>query len=143
MKSITIGGGEMPDELKDLLGSVLGGKKKATPVAASMVQLRALLEAASQKPLVIGDIVVLREEFEFKFPNQGERCIVTQALSVPYRSGEAGTTETSECCDIALGFANPETGKIVECLYDSRKFVKVGSIYDPVVTASGEQIPVE
>lgn len=82
-------------------------------------------------PLKFGDIVELRDWAKgfFKWPRPGERCIVTQVLSVPVRAPYDGTPSSSMALDIALAFVDPD-GDITEFLHDSRRFRKVGTIYE-------------
>ncbi|WP_210235595.1 hypothetical protein, partial [Mesorhizobium sp. M1C.F.Ca.ET.176.01.1.1] len=57
-----------------------------------------------------GDIVELRDWAKgfFKWPRPGERCIVTQVLSVPVRAPYDGTPSSSMALDIALAFVDPD-----------------------------------
>lgn len=112
---------------------------------ATMAQIRGLLEGIAQKPFVIGDIVQVRGHAadRFKFPKADDKCIVTQLVNPPYRTGNAASTETALVMDFGVAFYDADDERVIECLYDSRHFVKVGSIYDPVLTASGEELAVE
>lgn len=109
---------------------------------ATLAFLQGLLKGTVQPKFEIGDIVVLREwaaERYFKWPKAGDRCIVTQVLAVPYRSGDYGSAVAGRPQDIALAFVDSD-GDLIEYLHDSRMFEKVGSIYDPVTTADGEKL---
>lgn len=123
-----LGGGRLPDGLAALLGAALSDHD-ASMKPATKEQLAALLEGAKQPKLEVGDIVVLRENAcgNAKWPQPGERVIVTQVLDTPYRSGEHSSGRSAIPSDIALAFICDE-GHIHEFLYDSREFVKVGSI---------------
>lgn len=133
-------GGELPDELKALLGGALGKGPKYVP--ARMNQLRHLLEKA--EPLAIGDIVQLKPETAdgYKWPTAEQKCIVTQVLDQPFRIGSYGTPQPAKPLDFALAMLDENDGQIAEYLHDSREFVKVGSIYDPIKLADGEELPV-
>lgn len=110
---------------------------------ALLADLRGLLAGAVQKKFGLGDIVVVRDwaVSRLKFPKSGERCIVTQVLDVPYRSGEMGTRVPAHPFDIAIAFIDPDDGEVLEFLQDSRMYEKVGSIYDPITTTDGEVLP--
>ncbi len=143
--------------IDEILGGLLGGKVKTITIGrkdadeddepkfrpALLADVRGLLEATTQPKFKIGDIVQLRPFAQnlFKWPTADDRCIVTQALETPYRGGEDGTPEPAKCGDITLAFVAP-TGVLVEYLHDSRMFVKVGSIYDPI-EHNGETLPVQ
>lgn len=147
------------EKLKELLGGALppgveindvqvigipSRKKEPSFRPATLASLQGLLKGAYQPKFEIGDIVVLREwaENRFKWPEAGDRCIVTQVLAVPYRSGENGTAESGRPHDMALAFIDPD-GHVVEFLHDSRMFKKVGSVHDPVTLSNGETLPTE
>lgn len=90
-----------------------------------------------RQQLEVGDIVQLQPRMAgmFKWPKPGQDCIVTQVIDPPYRSGEHGTAQLGETCDIALGYvlANGPGGREVLCefVHDSRNFDKVGRIAPP------------
>src|SRR3546814_358795 len=111
---------------------------------AKLADLQGLLEGTHQKKFEIGDIVTLRPwaHGRYKWPQEGDRCIVTQVLDAPRRAGEDGSAMESRPKDIALAFLDPD-GDVMEYLHDSRMFQKVGSIYDPVTLPDGEQLPVQ
>lgn len=131
--------------LAALMAGIASGAGPSTLKAASMVQIRALLEGTSQPAFQIGDIVQLRPDIghNYRFPQVDEKSIVTQVLEKPYRTGDSSSTESADRKTIALAFIDEaEEGRIAECLYDGRHFVKVGSIYDPVTMPDGSEIPV-
>lgn len=136
--------------LNGLLGGDLGealaraAAEKAELKPATMVQVRPLLEGTGQK-FAIGDIVTLREAFKdsYRYPKADEKVIVTQVLDQPFRSGSTNSAEAGSLADIGLAFYEEDGGRIVEFLQDSRHYVKVGSIYDPIELPSGEKLPVE
>lgn len=138
-------------DIKTLGGPGLGELLKAaarveqlTFRPATLADIRGLLEGAAQDRLQIGDIVKLRPYAAnmHEFPKVDERCIVTQVLDAPYRSGDGGTMAAGRLADIALAMVDSD-GDLSEFLYDSRRFEKVGSIYDPITLANGETVPVE
>lgn len=112
---------------------------KFTP--AKMVHIREILEATAQEKFKIGDIITLRSWAApfFKIPEMGQNVIVTQVLPEPHRSGEPGTPAEARARDVAVALLDPD-GDVVEVLFDSRGFKKVGSIYDPI-EFNGEMIP--
>lgn len=136
--------GEGIEGLAQALGAMAGRQGHELKIApAKMVHVRGILEAADQPKFEVGDIVKLREHAEekFRYPKRGEHCIVTQSLDKPYRNGEPGSKHCADRNDIALAFVDESDGEIFENLYDSRHFVKVGSIYDPI-DVGGQQVPV-
>lgn len=146
MTGITIEGGNLPPELGRMLAGALGGKHPNAEqwVPATLVDVRGLLEGSQQKPFNIGDLVSLRPHAanDYHWPREGDKCIVTQVLDQPYRSGGVSTGEPGKKADFAIAIKTPK-GEVLEFLHDSRNFVKVGSIYDPIKLASGEEISVE
>lgn len=122
---------------------VVGGKKGEGWTAATLAQVRGLIEGDKQR-FAVGDIVQLREfaADNYHWPKAEHRCIVTQVLDTPYRQGGHGTPEPAHRNDFAIAFVSPD-GNVLEFLHDTREFQKVGSIYDPVTLPDGEQIPVQ
>lgn len=135
----------MNHPLTAILGQLLTEDREdnesSTVKPATWQQARSFLYPATK--FAIGDIVTMREDAskEFRFPRQGENAVVTQVLDAPYRSGSHSTHEASGQSDFAIAFID-ENDRVFEMLYDSRHFVKVGSIYDPLHLADGEELPV-
>lgn len=132
--------------LAEVLGKIAAaqrGRPEVSLKAASLANLQGLLEGSRQPKFEIGDIVVLRPwaHNRFKWPKADERCIVTQALAAPVHSGDDGTPAEGKPKDIALAFIDSD-GDVLEFLHDSRMFMRVGSIYDPVRLPDGEQVAV-
>ena len=115
----------------------------AGPVPSSKAEVLKFL--AGIEKFKIGDIVKLREDFKAldRWPTAGQECIVTQVLKTPYRAGGAGTVQIASQLDIALMFTMPSDSALdeafginepgvatAEFLYDSRRFTKIGSIFD-------------
>ncbi|MEY9435560.1 hypothetical protein [Bradyrhizobium elkanii] len=121
---------------------VIGGNKGEGWAPATLAQVRHLLEGDKQR-FVVGDIVQLHESAAnlYHWPKADDRCIVTQVLDTPYRSGESGTPQPAKRSDFAIAFVAPD-GELLEFLHDSRQFKKVGSIYDPI-EHNGETLPVQ
>src|SRR3546814_20338843 len=71
---------------------------------AKLAALQGLLEGTHQKKFEIGDIVTLRPwaHGRYKWPQEGDRCIVTQLLDAPRRAGAAGSALASRTKDHAL-----------------------------------------
>lgn len=146
MSGIKIEGGDLGSLLAGIMQAKGGGGDVSSVKPARIDQIRDLLE----KPVkfAVGDIVSLKDNSsrQYRFPRPGEKCIVTQSLDTPYRSGEHGSHAPAVINDIALAFFDDEVGEdgtAFESLYDSRHFVKVGSIYDPIKLDNGETLPVE
>jgi|GEM_PF-6259417 len=99
-------------------------KEKCRPATAD--EVRHLL---ARPRLRTGDVVRLLPFAapRFRWPGPTDECIVTQVLDEPHRSGEHATPQTAERLDIALAFTNSD-GLLVECLYDSRCFERMGSV---------------
>lgn len=142
----TIDGDDLPDEVKKaLMAHIMGGGGKDHMRPARLADLQGLLEGTHQPRFEVGDIVQLRPfaKGRFKWPTEDDRCIVTQVLDTPYRTGEPGTFRPAVSHNIALAFVDEDDDDLMEFLHDSRLFVKVGSIYDPITLANGEAVPVE
>ncbi|WP_454691166.1 hypothetical protein [Achromobacter aloeverae] len=129
--------------LKILLGATSNDDDGEPPFKpATLAQARALMHRPS---LSVGDYVVLAPEFagSFRWPKVDERCIVTQVLDDPIHVGEHSSAALAGRLDVALAFVHLKSGEPMEFMHDSRKLVKVGSVFDPVKLPSGEEVPVE
>lgn len=136
-----IGGGDLPDALKQVIADI--ANQGPLPRPATLAHIQDLLKGNAQPKLQVGDKVKLRPAFvkSFKFPSQDDVCIVTQVLDTPYRAGDSGTLVPARRNDMAIAFVDSD-GDVLEYLHDSRMFEKVGSIYDPVELPNGETLPV-
>lgn len=134
-KKVEIARIPLPDELGEALAGALGlspsgDDPKPIPfTAADAEQALALIQASRQPRFELGDIVVLRPHAHdrFKWPQPGEKCIVTQVLDEPARTGNPGTPTFAERRDFAIAMVSPD-GDVCEFMHDSRDFEKVGSI---------------
>jgi hypothetical protein len=122
----------------ELLGSLLGAALSGGPAAAdpgfrpaTAADIAELIEATNQPKFKFGDIVQLREfaKNRYKWPKDGDQCIVSQILEAPNRAPYDGSARSAIRHDIALAFIDPD-GEIMEFVHDSRYFRKVGTIYD-------------
>jgi len=139
-----ISGDDLPPGLREALIGHLTGDKEPRFKAANLANIQGLLEGRVQPKFEVGDIVTLRPwAFNLhKWPKEGDKCIVTQVLDEPIRFGEAATMKIAEPLSIAIAFVDSD-GDVCEYLYDARRFIKVGSIYDPVTLPDGETVSVQ
>ncbi|AEZ50841.1 hypothetical protein DC1_00023 [Burkholderia phage DC1] len=135
-KKVEIARIPLPDELGEALAGALGltpgAEQEPMPLpftAADSHHARALIEAARQPRFELGDVVVLRPHAHdsFKWPQPGEKCIVTQVLETPVRTGQHGSAMFAKPGDFAIAMISPD-GELMEFMHDSRDFEKVGSI---------------
>lgn len=140
MKAITINADDLGGGAKAVLEGLLG-QREVPFKPASLAHIQDLLKGTGVK-FEIGDKVKLRPQFSnnFRFPKADDVCIVTQVLDTPYRNGDSGTAIAGRNNDFAIAFI-ADDGDLVEVLYDSRMFEKVGSIYDPIELPNGEVVP--
>lgn len=125
------------DPLNDLRNFILGqlaermvGSGEESPyTAANLEQAMALISAGRETKPKVGDLVVLRDHVAkvYKWPKAGEKCIVTQVISPPWRHGAFGTSQIAVTHDFAIAFVDGD-GDVVEFAHDSRNFRVVGNI---------------
>jgi hypothetical protein len=123
--------------LEELLKKLGAGKEKGEcPVVATPDDVREFFAGCEE--LNIGDIVQWRPGMKSNgLPEYDQPAVVTQVLDTPVRRTESNIS-AAERLDIGLGFMHtidsdgPDNGKRVfaDVLFDSRRFTKVGSIYN-------------
>jgi len=123
--------------IEELMAQVAGqGKRRhQPPKPATPDQVRQFLGGVER--FSVGDIVVWREGLCASVaPAPGEQCVVTQVLAEPLRGGD-NNVAMAERLDIALAFLHhcgeedcEAEDAVFDAMFDSRRFTKVGSIYD-------------